>query len=464
MSNTPIDLGSASGFALATQGATSSALSLLGYDPNEWDIQEASYEDVVFHTFVVKSLFKDGLGAVNFTAKGWSDSGNWNGALSRISDAGGRRKAKFVFPYQDGQLLDDLGRAAESFSLDILLYGRDYKKTFERLFKKLQQPSPGKLLHPVRGEIRCGMISYELLHVAEARNSVAIRLTMEEANQDEMTFAKPKQLNSLQSAIANVAKSLNTITAIINKVQQAAMFYSGIRNMQVAMLTSYKETFGNSIQSVNKLFSATSSADLMNIRPVNAGTTYVGTLSPNDPFASTDLSKLSLETASAIAASAMGSQLDFLAQEANILTKTMATLNINSTAIDPRLAVLMGRNTDGTLQSETQTTISCEGATVYNTSPSALNEVPDGYGSLYFSEDIKALRDSVLEIRKAYDLGLQANGAKLIAYITPRLMSVREIAFELNVPFSRLNDIDALNPELDSLNYIPKGTKVMVVL
>jgi hypothetical protein len=70
----------------------------------------------------------------------------------------------------------------------------------------------------------------------------------------------------------------------------------------------------------------------------------------------------------------------------------------------------------------------------------------------------------VLEVRKAYDLGLQANGAKLITYTTPRLMSIREVAFALKIDFSRLNDLDALNTELESLNHIPKGTKLTVVL
>jgi hypothetical protein len=344
------------------------------------------------------------------------------------------------------------------------LYGRDYKKIFEKLFTKLQLPTPGKLLHPVRGEVRCGMVSYEILHAAEARNSAAIRLVMEEANQDEMTFAKPKKISSFQSMLASSAKYIGILNKLISKVQQAAMFYSGVVRMGEELVGSYKTTFNGSIQNVNKVFSATSSADLMNIRPVNTSSTFSASLSPDDPFASLDLSTLSLQTASAIVASAMISQLDFLAQEANILTKTLASLNPNSTAIDPRLAVLMGRNTDGTLQSETQTTISCEGATSYNTSPAALNEVPDGYGALYFAEDIKALRDSVLEVRRAYDLGLQANGAKLVSYTTPRLMSIREVAFALKIDFSRLNDLDALNTELESLNHIPKGTKLTVVL
>ena len=124
----PIDLGTASGFALATQGAASSVMSLLGYDPSMWDIAEASYEGVVFHVFAVK----DGV--------------DYNAALSRISDAGGRRKAKFMFPYQDGQIMDDLGRLPETFSIEALIFGPNYKAALDKLMKKLQQPQPGKYL------------------------------------------------------------------------------------------------------------------------------------------------------------------------------------------------------------------------------------------------------------------------------------------------------------------------------
>jgi len=457
-----IDLSTATGFLKATQGivnpsaaaATATAqgvlsvAALFGYNQNEWDIAEASYEGVVFHVFTVK----DGV--------------DWNGALSKITDVGGRRKAKFMFPYQDGQIMDDLGRLPETFSLEVLLFGPNYKDGMDKLFRKLQQPQPGKLIHPVRGEVRCAMDSFELLHASDSRNAVALRLTMAESNLDELSYSQMATISTLKSAIANVAKFINKVNKIAAKVDAAVMFYAGLRQLGDELLMKYQELYTEALRYTNAIFNKDSTSDLANILPAKsqASTVFSGIMSPNDPFANIDLETLSKETVTAIAAQSLETVLDTMRQESNLLMKTLSTLQPNSVTISPEVAFLLGRKPDGTLTDDQQTTVCAIGVNRYNSSPGALAQIPDGLGALVFADEIKTIRDSVLALQQAYDFGLQSNRTKLVRYTTPRLMSIREVAFELDVDFEKLNEIDALNPSLESVNYIPKGAVVVVAI
>ena len=83
-----LDLNKPLDFARATMGDLGAVLqTFTGQDAGDWDIQEASYNNVVFHVFASKQIY--------------------NGAISQINDSGGRRKVKYQFPYQDGQTTDD---------------------------------------------------------------------------------------------------------------------------------------------------------------------------------------------------------------------------------------------------------------------------------------------------------------------------------------------------------------------
>jgi hypothetical protein len=443
-----IDLGKSSGFALATQSAASGAFAILGYDPSEWDIAEASYEGVVFHVLTVKN----GV--------------DWNGALSKVTDAGGRRKAKFMFPYQDGQIMDDLGRLPETFSFEVLIFGPNYKAGLDKLLKKLQQPQPGKLIHPVRGEVRCAMDSFELLHASDSRNAVAIRLTMAESNLDEISYSRMAQISTFKSALSQVAKTINKINKVISKIQAAAMFYAGLKQLASELTTTYQAAYTDALRLINGVFNKDNASDLANILPAGSQSSSVFSsfMSPNDPFANIDLETLSKETVTAIAAQSLETVLDTMRQESNMLMKTLATMQPNSVTIAPEVAFLLGRKPDGTLTDDQQTTVCAIGVNRYNSSPGALAQIPDGLGALVFADEIKTIRDSVLALQQAYDFGLQSNRTKLVRYTTPRLMSIREVAFELGVDFEKLNEIDALNPSLESVNYIPKGTVVVVAI
>jgi hypothetical protein len=309
------------------------------------------------------------------------------------------------------------------------------------------------------------MDSFELLHASDSRNCVVLRLTMLESNLDEISYSRMAKISTFKSAFAAIAKTINQINGVINYIQGAVMFAAGVKNMMTQITGTYGEAYKEACRFINGVFNA-SSYDLASILPQNGKTSSVfkSALSPNDPFANIDLRELSKETVTAIVAKSLETVLDTLRQEANLLSKTLAVAEERALTIEPGMAFLLGRKPDGTLTDDKQTSIASNLVDKFNSSPGALAAIPDHQGALYFADQIKIIRDSVLAMQQAYDLGLQSNRTKLVRYTTPRLMSIREVAFELGVDFEKLNEIDALNPALESVNFIPKGTVVVVAI
>jgi prophage DNA circulation protein len=194
----PLDLAKNADFALATGSGISTVANLFGRDPSEWDIEEASYNAVVFHVFKSKV--------------------DWGGAVPSIRDRGGRRIVRFAFPYRDGGTTDDLGRTAETFDVEAVLYGDNYTSGLRALFAELQKPQPGLLVHPVRGVVECKMLDYELTHSHDQRKAVTLRITFVEHNFTLAEYGKPITTKNFKSLLSDVLRVFTAIQNAVNKV------------------------------------------------------------------------------------------------------------------------------------------------------------------------------------------------------------------------------------------------------
>ena len=58
--------------------------------------------------------------------------------------------------------------------------------------------------------------------------------------------------------------------------------------------------------------------------------------------------------------------------------------------------------------------------------------------------------------------GIASSRARLNTYTLPRLMSVREVAFANGLTPNEGEEIEIMNPALESANYIPKGTVLKI--
>lgn len=414
MSN--LDLNNAVDFARATVSPAATVLAeLSGTKPEEWDISEATF---ISNQRLAKNPKAAPLKFLTFTS-----ADGYRAGLANISDQGGRAKVKFRFPYRDGQTTDDMGRLPEGFALNVLIYGQRYKQGLKAFLEEFNQPSPGILRHPVRGEITCGLESYELLHSHDQRQAVAIRVHLIEHTFtiDLLDQQAPTTNASIKSALLKALDAVAKVDSVLARVQQVILKNRTIARRVEAALTQYKKDFTLSLQRMNVSFNNGSSADLPGLLPVNdgglltssgatQGDTFTTLLSPNDPFRPVELQDASLPA----------------------LATQQAVDDVNARRAQVQLII------------------------------ADLNASLDGQGSLEFHDEVLDLKRTAITLQEVLEAGIASNQLQVTEYTVPRLMSIREAAFMVGIGPNRAYEIEVLNPSLLSVNHIETGTVLKV--
>lgn len=405
------DLNDPADFARATNSFGASILqTFTGRGNSAWNIDEGAYESGTNLVEVVKFHI-------------FSENASYQAALSQVSDSGGRRKAKFLFPYIDGQLTEDMGRMPETFSLDIVLHGNHYYNAFVSLMRLLNQPVPGTLVHPVRGRIRCAMESYDILHQDSQRKAVAIKLTMTEHSIDALALTERVD-TSVASKLSDLVNAFKKIEDAINAVQGATFLVTSVINQITQNLEAYQTSFSTISGNMNATFNG--SGNIPALLPVQSGGLQDGSgniitnattiaASPNDPLA-----------------------------------------GIVATFLDPNLqtAIAVEQIERDIIASRAQVEASIE----------ELMASGNGVGALEFFDNIIDLRETANSMQAAFEAGKQSSQLKIIKYVTPRDMSVREVAFDNGLTPDDGIEIALLNTEMESLNFIPKGTMLRIAV
>lgn len=399
-----LDLSKTTDFARATSGSIAKVASNFLEHPSEWDIQEGSYNSVKFHVFKSKV--------------------NWQGELSDIQDHGGRRKTKYSFPYIDGQTTDDLGAKGDVFTLHIMLHGDRYMSGYRKLFTELNKPKPGVLVHPVRGRVKCAMEDYVITHRSEERKAMTILLTMTTHNFSVARLTRFRDDVSVKSALSKAMKAFAMIDATIAKIEGIVIAVSAVKNDLKSAISQFKSNFAELMGKSNKTYNPGSSNDIPGVLPVSEGgnlKTANGTTSgagnfpiaasPNDPFQSVPIAQVTDETVTALTTIQLEKEVNDRRAEINaIIAKMSATTE---------LALEL-------------------------------------YQQILDMKIIATLMQDVLETGKA------SSQTAILTYTTPRLMSIREVAFANAIDINKVFDIEQLNPELVSVNYIEKGTVLTI--
>lgn len=379
-----------------------------------WQLLEGSYKavgsanpPVLFHIFKSKSAYQ--------------------GALSTIQDSGGRRKVKYMFPYMDGQTTDDLGRRPEGFSLDILLFGSDYLRGLTLLLNEFNKPVPGDLVHPVRGTIRCVVEDVQLTHKNDQRKAVSISVKFIEHNFTLGAFGDLKNPKSLNAALSKALDAFQAITDALNAVQAKIDIATGTRNLISTLLNKYSNRFLGNLTDINTTFNKSGSSSLPGLMRTNNGglvnssnqltsTTFPVAGSPSDPF----LNVPTAQTQTTI--------------ESSALAVPRITKEVNATRADAN-----------TIITEMKATL-------------------NGQGSLEFHDEILGLKQSTILLQDALEQGVKSSNAQVKTFTTTKVMTLREIAYANGIDVSRVIEIDLLNTELPSTNFVDKGTSVKVPL
>ncbi len=394
--NQPLD------FARATMGDVGAVLAdFAGGDPTQWDILEGSYNGILFHVFQSKSVYQ--------------------GALSKIQDTGGRRKVKYKFPYKDGQTTDDLGRKPNSFKMNIMIHGNRYMEGFNALLNEFDKPTPGELVHPIRGSLTAVVEDLEMTHSSEDRKAVVLEVTFIEHNFTIGSFRDFKD-PSVKGALAKALETFAAVENAILQVEGVVKFARSVKNKIQNGLREFQLNYAKTLRDLNVAFNGGGSTDLPGLLPVNEGgtrnadgslttDTFLTVRTPSDPFQSVPVGSSSSSAA---------------------LTTSQLTQNVN------------------VLRDEVEAVIE------------DMKTALDGQGALILYYEILELKRSAVLVQEVLEKGVASSKSQVIDYTLPRLMSIREVAFATGLDVNRVGEIDILNPELESVNYIPKGTVVKV--
>lgn len=397
------DLNDAQDFQRLTLGSAAGVLqtlSLLGRDPTKWDIKEGSYTvdgvTVLFHVF--------------------ESATGYQAALPRVQDNGGRRKARYTYPYRDGGTSDDLGSMAQGFEIECLFHGIRYKSALSNFLQLLNQEKPGDLQHPVRGLLRVVPETWRITHTHEQKMAAAVSVTFFEQT-FEIGGLRFQGQDTAKSALTKALSALSTIDNVITNVIGAGLFGQSLVNQINEGLTEYKDRFGANLQTINLTFNIRGSSDIPGLVPTNQGGTG-GTSQNTFPTARSPFDSFS---------QAVDAEVTSVAVAVNRITRDIASTR---TFLNEQIALIQN------------------GA--------------DGQGSLEFHSDIINLKDTAILLQDALEAGIASSRARTYEYVTPRIMSLREVAFAVGLDVSRVVELDQLNPELLSVNCIAKGTTLQV--
>jgi len=356
--------------------------------------------------------------------------------LEQVSDGGGRRKAIYEYPYRDGQVVDDLGRRGEKFTFNLTFFGSNYQKLFKDFMDVVvSSKESGILTHPVRGQIPCAFQEYEFVHRHDQFNAVTIRATFIEDNQDVL-----KNTN-LQTASANSAlrSALQTLTDAQSFIGTAIVTVGAALPIPGSIQSAMQSRLSSITGGLSRLFSqlaATFSSD---------------------------------------------SQLQSLAAKASQVNGGVTALNSGTTAssasvsqgqvLPPVFQVGVGKTEAQSLQtlasqfSNTNQITAQQAVYQMNQVRAQISEAIQ-YTEAQFSSSgfdiILTYRQLAVQFQAAVEAAISSASPSVKVYTVPFDMSLRRVAFLNGLDPDRQGDIAILNPDIDSINFVPQGSVLVV--
>lgn len=403
-----LDLNTINGFASLTGDVSSLLTSISGAIGGTWNIQEASYghngKQILFHVF--------------------KSSANYNAAVDHVQDSGGHRKIPIVFPYQDGQSTDDLGREGESFDFNILIHGPNYKAQYQKLLAEFNDPTPGTLIHPIKGKITVVAQSWIQTHMSSTKQAVALKVRFLE-HSFSVDYSVADVAKNVPSALTSAISFISTISSAITFAQSIAFVASNTRNLVAAILQGYLKSYTANLNRLNQTFNGSGAV-------TGIGGSLIPGLAPTVSGQDSGVFPVAASPNSAF--NGTGTTVD--AQGSQQLNSALASQQ----AIDSIAALRV----------------------LLNSYILQIEATEDNQGSLIFYDTILSLKESAVSIQSVLELGLQTSNNTVVTYKTPREMSAREVCFANGLSPDNSYDIEVLNPSLLSLNLIPRGTIVQV--
>lgn len=354
-------------------------------------------------------------------------------AIDTINDSGGRRLAAYEYPYIDGTAYQDLGRRGEKFTMNIKFFGQNYQILFKNFIEVVTKSNKkGTLNHPVRGTFPARFLEWEFVHRHDEWNAVTIKAVFVEDDTDQIS-----NLNIFDSINSLLRNSLQVLSSVTSAITSALAEVVALKNLPASLLGSLRTALSGIASTISSLlgqFAATYSTDAQTQITFANATSVGGALNSNSG------------TTTASTANPTGQippvyQVGFSpADQANISNNLSSFINSNQ--ITPQQA-LFGAN-------QVRSQISA-----------AIAQISAAFGNDGYSIVLQ-YRILAVQIQVVTQGAIASIQTQVTLYTVPFPMSLRMIAFINGLTTDQGNTIEALNPYLPSVNYIPAGTVVMV--
>lgn len=438
------DISDAADFSRITQGALGNLNTLFGgRDPKEWDIQEASFNGVKFLVFGLSKKVTD-LSALFGDGQN-EEKTDWEGAVSRFSDFSGRRKVKYSFPYRDGQTTDDLGRKGETFEVDAVIFGPRYKKGYQALLNEFKKPTPGKLVHPVRGELDCVVEDVTHVHQYDQRKAVSLRIVFTEHNFNVGSINNLRD-SSVKNALTAALEVFKIIDRAIARIEGAVLLARGIKNLLNSYNAVYKRDSARTLTRMNQTFNTKGgSSDIPALLPVNLGGSGVATSSSGGTSTGT--------TSGTASANQALSNSSIVSDENFVVVRSVS---------DPFNGVPAADLSNPTVLAVAITELTKEVQALRDQATVIIQTIQNNGAALELYDTVIELRQSTILTQSVLEKGVASSNARIVNYTVPRVMSLREAAFLNGISPNRVEELDLLNPDLLSINHLERGTVIKV--
>lgn len=103
----------------------------------------------------------------------------------------GRRNVPHEYPLRDKPYVEDLGRKTRRFRIDAVLVGEDYMDRRDALIAAIEQPGPGKLVHPHYGEMQVSVEDFAVQESSAQGGMARLVIAVVEAGEFTFPSAQP---------------------------------------------------------------------------------------------------------------------------------------------------------------------------------------------------------------------------------------------------------------------------------
>lgn len=120
----------------------------------------------------------------------------------------GRRAQVHQYPERDRPYVEDLGRRAREFDIEVYVIGPDYDRKRDALIAAIEQPGPGTLVHPRHGTLRVSITQARKRETTRRGGLAHFSLTCVEAGEAQFPTAALDTPKAVQAQAAEARASL----------------------------------------------------------------------------------------------------------------------------------------------------------------------------------------------------------------------------------------------------------------